>query len=255
MLVRVAAVVFVGLVVAGCAPTMASAPPSAGTVAAGIAPVQAVPADRWRAVLVAGDNNSPSFNNGIESLRERLTAAGVHNIKLLSADPARVAGGQLANSANVRNAVGSGGGEACLAFVTSHGEERGFFLRADRRFFGPASLDQALTAGCGGVPTVVVVSACHSGTFIDDRMRKPNRVILTAAATDRTSFGCGSDDEFTYYDRCLLQQFDDATTWRGLAAAATACVETLERRMGVRQASKPQTFVGAAVADLRLPGR
>ena len=202
MSVRIAAVVLVGLLVAGCTPTTADVPPVAGAVATA-APVQKVPANRWRAVLVAGDNNSPSFNNGIESLRERLTAAGVRDIKLLSADPARVAGGQLASSANVRNAMGGGGGEACLAFVTSHGEERGVFLRADRRFFGPALLDQALTAGCGAVPTVVVVSACHSGTFIDDRMRKPNRVILTAAATDRTSFGCGSDDEFTYVARAM----------------------------------------------------
>ena len=260
MLVRVAAMVFAGLVVAGCAPTMADAPPAAGvattTVVAGAATqVQEVPANRWRAVLVAGDNTSPAFDNGIEALRERLTAVGVRDIRLLSADPGRVAGGQLASASNVRHAVGSGGGEACLAFVTSHGEERGFFLRADRRLFGPALLDQALTEGCGGVPTVVVVSACHSGTFIDNQMRKPNRVILTAAAADRTSFGCGSDDEFTYYDRCLLQQFDEATTWRGLALATRSCVEGLERRLGVRPASMPQLFVGAAVADLRLPGR
>lgn len=255
MLVRVAAAVLVGLFVAGCESTVADAPPAVVQTATAVVPAQNVPANRWRAVLVAGDSSSPAFDNGIESLRERLTAAGVRDIKLLSADPGRVAGGQLASSANVRHAVGSGGGEACLAFVTSHGEERGFFLRVDRRLFGPALLDQALTAGCGGVPTVVVVSACHSGTFIDNQMRKPNRIILTAAATDRTSFGCGSDDEFTYYDRCLLQQFDDATTWRGLAAATTACVETMERRLGVRPPSKPQTFVGAAVADLRLPGR
>jgi len=32
-------------------------------------------------------------------------------------------------------------------------------------------------------------------------------------------------------------------------------VETLERRLGVRQESRPQIFVGAAVANLRLPGR
>ncbi len=255
MLLRVAAVL-AGLFVAGCEPTMTvDAPSPVGQTATLVAPTQNVPANRWRAVLVAGDNSSPAFDNGIESLRERLTAAGVRDIKLLSADPGRVAGGQLASSINVRHAVGSGGGEACLAFVTSHGEERGFFLRVDRRLFGPALLDQALTEGCGAVPTVVVVSACHSGTFIDNQMRKPNRVILTAAATDRTSFGCGSDDEFTYYDRCLLQQFDEATTWRGLALATRSCVEGLERRLGVRPPSMPQLFVGAAVADLRLPGR
>jgi hypothetical protein len=32
-------------------------------------------------------------------------------------------------------------------------------------------------------------------------------------------------------------------------------VETLERRLGVRRPSQPQLFVGAEVANLRLPGR
>ncbi|MDP1750933.1 MAG: hypothetical protein Q8L22_15895, partial [Reyranella sp.] len=84
-------------------------------------------------------------------------------------------------------------------------------------------------------------------------MRKPNRVILTAAATDRTSFGCGTGDQYTYYDQCLLQQFDGAKTWRELAVATRSCVEALERRMGMRPLSQPQMFVGAQVGDLRLP--
>ncbi len=147
------------------------------------------------------------------------------------------------------------GGEACLVFVTSHGEERGFFLRPDRRIFGSAALDEALTQGCGSVPTVIVVSACHSGTFINDQTRKPNRIIMTAAAIDRTSFGCGADDDYTYYDQCLLQTLDNVATWRDLARGTQACVQTLERRLGVRQESRPQLFVGAAVANLRIPGR
>jgi hypothetical protein len=100
----------------------------------------------------------------------------------------------------------------------------------------------------------VIVSACHSGTFIDNGARRPNRVILTAAATKRTSFGCGADDEYTYYDWCLLHAFDEAVTWSDLAASAKTCVEGLERRKGVRP-SQPQLFVGSDVANLRLPGR
>jgi hypothetical protein len=101
---------------------------------------------------------------------------------------------------------------------------------------------------------VVVVSACHSGTFIDNGVGKPNRVILTAAATNRTSFGCGADDEYTYYDRCLLHQFDGATTWSELSAATRTCVEGLERKMGAKP-SMPQLFVGSDVENLRLPRR
>jgi len=183
--------------------------------------------------------------------REFLEAGGdSHRAGRLAGDPARAS-----SSTNVRNALSTLGGEACLVFVTSHGEERGFFLRPDRRLFGPTAFDQALTAGCGSAPTVAIVSACHSGTFINDQTRRPNRIIMTAAAIDRTSFGCGADDDYTYYDQCLLQTLDSVATWRELALGTRSCVETLERRLGVRQESRPQIFVGAAVANLRLPGR
>src|SRR6185503_2247699 len=139
--------------------------------------------------------------------------------------------------------------------MSSHGDESGFFLRPDRRLLSPATLDRALSEGCGAVPPVLIGSACHSGTFINAQTRRPNRIILAAAATDRTSFGCGANDDYTYYDQCFLQQLDSASTWRELAEATRSCVQTLEQRLGVRRESRPQLFVGAAVANLKLPGR
>ena len=247
MLIRIAVVAIVAWLVAGCSDDR---PPPPAQVASTTAPAS-IPADRWRTVLVAGDNSSPAFDNGIDTLRERLTAMGVRTISVYSASQRS---GQLASARNVEGALSAGGGEACFVYMTSHGDERGFFLRPDRRLLAPAALDQALTAGCGERPTVLVVSACHSGTFIN-ATRRPNRIILAAAATDRASFGCGADNDYTYYDQCFLQQLDTAATWSGLAAATRACVETLERRLGVRRPSQPQLFVGTAVADLRLPGR
>ena len=70
-----------------------------------------------------------------------------------------------------------------------------------------------------------------------------------------SSFGCGAGDQYTYFDQCLLQQFDGAATWQQLAATTQTCVENLERKMGIRRPSLPQTFVGSGVADLRIPGR
>lgn len=256
MFARLAALAVAFLSAAACTPEAAGTPPpTTRSTAIAAAPSNgAVPAGRWRAVLIAGDNNSPAFDNGVQSLREKLVAHGVTNISVYSSNAA-TAPAQLASSANVVTALRTGGGDACLVFVTSHGEEKGFVLKTDRRLFDPGSLDRVLSAGCGSVPTVVVVSACHSGTFLTPDMRKPNRVILTAAAKDRSSFGCGAGDQYTYYDQCLLQQFDGAATWRDLAAATRTCVENQERRMGVRQSSLPQTFVGAQVEDLRLPQR
>jgi len=237
------------LVVGSCGAPDEPPLPSATVQAA---PALSIPADRWRAVLVAGDDSSPAFDNGIDSLRKQLATLGVRHIATLSASPTRNA---PASARNVEGAVRAGDGEACFVYLTSHGDESGFFLRRDRRLLTPDVLDQALTAGCGERPTVLVVSACHSGTFINPRTRRPNRIIVAAAATDRTSFGCGADNDFTYYDQCFLQQLDGAATWRELAEATRACVQTLERRLNVQRESRPQVFVGAAVANLRLPGR
>lgn len=257
MYVRLVAFALALLSVGACTSETTGGPPPTGReTAVAAAPANVfVPAGRWRAVLIAGDNDSPAFDNGVQSLREKLMAHGVRDIAVYTSDTRRAASAELASVANVAAALRSGGGDACFVFVTSHGERAGFVLRPDRRFFDPGSLDRVLNVGCGSVPTVVVVSACHSGTFLTPDMRKPNRVILTAAATDRASFGCGAGDQYTYYDQCLLQQFDGAATWRELAVATRACVEILERRMGMRPPSLPQMFVGAQVRDLRLPSR
>lgn len=243
----------VALLAVGCAPDREAPPPVMQVSSA--APGISIPADRWRTVLIAGDNTSPAFDNGIDTLRERFAAMGVRDITRYSSAPTRVGGDRLATTGNVVDGLRTTGGQACLVYMTSHGEERGFFLRPDRRLLTPAALDKALTEGCGALPTVLIVSACHSGTFINAQTRRPNRIILAAAATERTSFGCGANDDYTYYDKCFLQQLDGASSWTGLAQATRACVETLERRLGVRQESRPQLFVGASVANLRLPGR
>lgn len=261
MSVRTAFVVLSLFMAAACTPS-ADAPPPV-TQAAATAPILpavlptggSVPAQQWHAVLIAGDSATPAFDNGVEEMRAKLQRIGVVDITTYSADPASVPRDRLSSSGNIVAALrGNGGARACLAFMTSHGNEDGFFLRPDRRMLTPPTLDRLLAEGCGALPTVVIVSACHSGTFIDNGVRRPNRVILTAAATNRTSFGCGADDEYTYYDWCLLHQLDGASTWTELAASTKTCVEGLERKIGV-QPSQPQLFVGSEVANLRLPGR
>ena len=256
MSMRSAFVVLSFFLAAACTPS-ADAPPPVTRIGAS-APIVpgdgSVPARQWHAVLIAGDSATPAFDNGVEEMGAKLRRHGVVDITAYSADPASVPRERLSSSGNVAAALRGGGGKACLAFMTSHGNEEGFYLRADRRLLTPPTLDRLLAEGCGSLPTVVIVSACHSGTFIDNGVRRPNRVILTAAATNRTSFGCGADDEYTYYDWCLLHAFDEAVTWSDLAASTKTCVEGLERRKGVRP-SLPQLFVGSDVANLRLPGR
>ena len=45
---------------------------------------------------------------------------------------------------------------------------------------------------------VVVISACHSGSFIP-ALATPTTLVITAARADRTSFGCSDKRRWTYF--------------------------------------------------------
>jgi len=179
---RFKAFLVVSLLVAACTPEQAAAPPTARAAQQmAMLPDGAVPADRWRVVLIAGDNDSPAFDNGIAAMQAKLAARGVRDIRTLTSNPAANPSLPVATAANVSNALRTAGGEACLAFITSHGDETGFVLKQASGTVSPATLDNALDAGCGARPTVVVVSACHSGVFLNSGMSQPNRIVLAAA--------------------------------------------------------------------------
>lgn len=51
---------------------------------------------------------------------------------------------------------------------------------------------------------VIVVSACYSGGFIDP-LKDDHTLVITAARSDRTSFGCADDNDFTYFSEAYFQ--------------------------------------------------
>src|SRR5471030_1861282 len=130
MSVRIAFVALSFLLAVACTPSADTPPPI--TQAAATAPMLSgdgsVPANQWHVVLVAGDSATPAFDNGVEEMRAKLRRRGVVDITAYSADPASVPRERLSSSANVAAALrGGGGARACLAFMTSHGDEAGFF--------------------------------------------------------------------------------------------------------------------------------
>jgi len=94
---------------------------------------------------------------------------------------------------------------------------------------------------------VIIISACHAGAFIPP-LRNDDTIILTAAAADRTSFGCGSDRELTYFGEALfrdaLPRAADLKDAFDQAAHALAERETAEHETP----SHPQAFYGAQMA-------
>jgi hypothetical protein len=82
-------------------------------------------------------------------------------------------------------------------------------------------------------------------------MAKPNRVILTAARSDRPSFGCQPHRTYNFFDECLLGALPRSATWRAAFDGATGCVRRMERALGARP-SGPQAYFGRAVAGLNI---
>jgi len=212
----------------------------------------------WQAVLAAGDNSEPVFDNATREMSRRLAAAGVptSNIHRLSASAEELEGGAEPATADLllrRIAeLPARPGDRCLVFLTSHGERgAGLWLARSNRALSPDELAPALSRGCAAVPTVVIVSACYSGSFVAGKMAKPNRVILTAARGDRPSFGCQVRRTYNFFDECLLSALPQATTWRTVFDGSRRCVRQMERALAVLP-SEPQGYFGAAAAGLQV---
>jgi hypothetical protein len=103
---------------------------------------------------------------------------------------------------------------------------------------------------------VVVVSACYSGGFVEP-LRDDNTIVITAAAPDRTSFGCESGRDFTYFGEAF---FRDALA---KTASFTEAFEIARKAVAQREAeerlpaSLPQISVGRSIAELlgaKAPG-
>jgi len=217
----------------------------------------ASPSGSWQVVLAAGDHAQPVFDNATRELSRRLAAAGVPAaaIHRLSASTGEIeAGAEPAPADNLWHRIAelpARPGDRCLIFLTSHGEKGvGVWLARSDRAFRPDELASALSRGCAAAPTIVIVSACYSGGFANGKMAKPNRVILTAARGDRPSFGCQAHRTYNFFDECLLGILPQVSTWRSVYDATARCVRRMEHTLGA-QASEPQAFFGATVADLK----
>ncbi|MFO0637342.1 MAG: C13 family peptidase [Nannocystaceae bacterium] len=115
----------------------------------------------------------------------------------------------------------------------------------------PATLHQALARLPADTRKIVVLQGCFSGGFVDgphSLAAVPNTTVLTAAAADRPSFGCGSGTRTTFWggalERVLGDHVDFGTTpaelpWRTIHEQVARRVTRLERALG-QKPSRPQ---------------
>jgi Peptidase C13 family len=90
---------------------------------------------------------------------------------------------------------------------------------------------------------VIIISACYAGGFIES-LKDPRTIVITAAAADRTSFGCSNDSDLTYFGEAFYRDaLPEARSLRDAFDKAKAAIALRERRERV-EPSKPQAFFG-----------
>jgi hypothetical protein len=220
------------------------------------APVSAADFSDWAAVVVAGDHKahdgSPAevFDNGRHDVVADLLAIGFKpdNIAQFSTIPGSHPGTQQSDPGDISSALwdlSSRTAAGCFIYITSHGSPEGVVIGDG--LWAPAKFAHAVDNACGGRPTVVMISACFSGIFVPP-LAAPERLVVTAARPNRTSFGCGNTDKYTYFDQCVLESFSRTGDFPDLANQAKACVATREQQMGAKPPSDPQIALGATAA-------
>lgn len=212
-------------------------------------------------LIVAGLWSDPVFEREAkqaeEILRTHFGAAGRSIMLSAGGDGPRTY--PAATPDNIAAAIGQVGSlidpaeDLVVVFITSHGSPDGSAaIREHNRLGGalrPSHLRDMLV-GAGVRSRVVIVSACFSGAFIAPLMND-DTIVLTAAAPDRTSFGCQPQNNWTFFGDALFNQ--NLRGGESLVPAfdrAKSLIERWEREQNLTPPSNPQRYVGTRAADL-----
>lgn len=208
-------------------------------------------------VSMAGDGQTNVFRREVASVAtlfaDRFDTKG-RSMALINS-PVTVDEVPLATTANLRQALARVGRivdrkeDVLFLFLTSHGSPDSFYIDA-----GPVPAESLSSTelrdmldDSGILWRVVVISACHSGSFIDE-LRDPHTLIITAARSDRNSFGCSNEREWTYFgDAYFNQALRQESSFIRAFDTADEAIASREKKFGLR-ASLPQIDIGRAIA-------
>lgn len=169
------------------------------------------------------------------------------------------AGGQgerrypAATPENVSAAIGRIGSlidaneDMVVLFFTSHGRPDGAiaFSEPNRMMANMRPVHMRDMLRQAGVRNrVVIVSACFAGSFIAPLM-DDDTIVLTASASDRSSFGCRPQNEWTFFgDAFFNHAVREGAALLPAFDQAKRLIERWEREQNLSPPSNPQRFVG-----------
>lgn len=203
-------------------------------------------------VAFAGDGDEDVFRNEaefVETLFSRRFNAQGHTI-VLENNPVTLATRPLATLTNLTLALDAiaermnPAEDILLLYLTSHGSrDHTLAVSMDPlplNQITPEDLADALATEPSMRWKVLVVNACYSGGFID-ALRDDSTMVITAARSDRTSFGCGTESEITYFGKAFLAEaLNETRSVREAFDLAVASVDAWEERDRDGDRSEPQ---------------
>lgn len=136
--------------------------------------------------------------------------------------------------------------DVLLMYLTSHGSKEHklsvSFWPLQLNDISPEKL-RTMLDDAGIKWRVIIISACYSGGFIK-ALENNETLIATASASDKTSFGCGSESQFTYFGEALFK--DQLSHEYSLVTALQQVrtdIDKREKREKI-EASLPQLSIG-----------
>lgn len=144
--------------------------------------------------------------------------------------------------------------DALILYITAHGTPQGLAYRDQGEFLAtlpPAWLNDALRRNHVR-NRLVIISACFSGVFVPT-LAAPDGAVITAAAANRTSFGCASDNDWTFFGDALVNHaLRKSQPLTAAFGEARELVGTWEAHAGLIP-SNPQIAIGPQAASWLRP--
>lgn len=144
--------------------------------------------------------------------------------------------------------------DVLILYTTGHGAPIGLsYNDGDAGFgmIGPQWLRRTLDT-LGIKRRVLLISACYSGVFVTP-LASPDTAIVTAASSDRSSFGCFSDNDWTFFGDALINHaLRKPTRFEPAVEEARREIAGWETREKL-EPSRPTMIIGGAVEGWLAP--
>lgn len=206
------------------------------------------------------DSGSKAFRGDVDLVQKRISQINASRLSFVMDNhpQAKTLDRPFAHFGNLNEVVKNIGkhkreNDVLVLFLSAHGNVPFLATEIGNQRYADIQASQLASTleQVKDLPTLIIISACHSGSLIP-ALEKPTRIILTAAAKEKTSYGCQPLSNNTFFvEEYFGEAFDPRLSVKANFDAARKRIserETAEKLIP----SEPQIFVGEkmkAVAD------